>query len=553
MKYKEFKPDWRTSASERNSYRTMFRWGNPNYFNEPTEAFYNFIKEKLSLSDEDFMIASNEGDSLIEKELPVKLDKSVLEEFEEIVGKINVATDTLSRVRACYSKGVLDSMRLRDEILQNVPDVVVSPSTEEQLLMIVKYCYKNNIPIYCKGGGTNTTCANESVRGGVKIDLKRNFNKVISFSEIDQTVTVMAGITGPQLENILNNANEYFQNVSGRYTCGHIPESFEFSTVGGWVACRSHGQQSMRYGGIDDILLSARYITAKGIVETDFCNRNTCLPSFDELMLGSEGKFGIMTSCTLKLKRYTYEGKKSFSYMFKDWDTAVACARELAQKEVCIPSMLRICDASSTEIISRMSSFVSKGVLGILARKQEYGQKCLIFGYTDGEKSFAQYNKRAISRVCTRYGGVSATSHLNKKWEQVRFNDAYIRDILQDYSIVIDEIVCPIKWSELQEVYSIAKDYFNEEKMMNMMYLQDLSSYGCSLVISYARKYGEISEYIRYHSDILDMLVMAGVKCPNSHSLGRTSERVVSDMNDIYLSTMKAIKKHLDPKNLFNQ
>ena len=81
------------------------------------------------------------------------------------------------------------------------------------------------------GGGTNITRSNENVRGGIKINLKRNFNKVISFSAIDQTVTVMAGITGPQLEEILNNANEYFTNVTGRYTLGHIPESFEFSTA----------------------------------------------------------------------------------------------------------------------------------------------------------------------------------------------------------------------------------------------------------------------------------------------------------------------------------
>ena len=79
----------------------------------------------------------------------------------------------------------------------------------------------------------------------------------------------------------MNNANEYFTNVNNRYTLGHIPESFEFSTVGGWVASRSVGQNSMRYGGIDDILLSARYITPKGILETDVCTRDSCLPAID--------------------------------------------------------------------------------------------------------------------------------------------------------------------------------------------------------------------------------------------------------------------------------
>ena len=548
MKYKDYKPSWRLDVEDENTYRTMFRWGNPDHIEEPTESFYSFVKEKLSLSDEDFMIPSSQGDKIVDIDIPLRLSKTHIKEFEDIVGKINVATDTLSRVKACYSKGVMDSMRLRREILENIPDAVISPSSEEQLLMLVKYCYKNNIPIYVMGGGTNITRSNENVRGGIKINLKRNFNKVISFSAIDQTVTVMAGITGPQLEEILNNANEYFTNVTGRYTLGHIPESFEFSTVGGWVASRSVGQNSMRYGGIDDILLSSRYITPKGIMETDVCTRDSCLPAIDEIMLGSEGKFGILVSCTLKVRKYTYETKKAFSYMFKNWESAVSCAREMVQREICMPSFLRVCDNGSTEIISKMSRFVSKGILGLRIRGENEKNKCLLIGYVEGEKGFATYNRRAIGRLCTRFGGVSATSYLNRKWDKTRFNDAYIRDILQDYSIVVDKFVCPLRWSELQEVYSIAADYFNDIGVLNMMHLQDISTYGASLMISYARKYKDIQEYQDFHKETLDMLITAGVKCPHSYSLGRTTDRTMYNLDEVYTLIMKSIKKLLDPE-----
>ncbi len=552
MKYKDYKPSWRLDVEDENTYRTMFRWGNPDHIEEPTESFYSFVKEKLSLSDEDFMIPSGQGDKIVDIDIPLRLSKTHIKEFEDIVGKINVATDTLSRVKACYSKGVMDSMRLRREILENIPDAVISPSSEEQLLMLVKYCYKNNIPIYVMGGGTNITRSNENVRGGIKINLKRNFNKVISFSAIDQTVTVMAGITGPQLEEILNNANEYFTNVTGRYTLGHIPESFEFSTVGGWVASRSVGQNSMRYGGIDDILLSSRYITPKGIMETDVCTRDSCLPAIDEIMLGSEGKFGILVSCTLKVRKYTYETKKAFSYMFKNWESAVSCAREMVQREICMPSFLRVCDNGSTEIISKMSRFVSKGILGLRIRGENEKNKCLLIGYVEGEKGFATYNRRAIGRLCTRFGGVSATSYLNRKWDKTRFNDAYIRDILQDYSIVVDKFVCPLRWSELQEVYSIAADYFNDIGVLNMMHLQDISTYGASLMISYARKYKDIQEYQDFHKETLDMLITAGVKCPHSYSLGRTTDRTMYNLDEVYTLIMKSIKKLLDSKNILN-
>lgn len=552
MKYKEFKPTWGTKIEEENTYRTMFRWGNPSHIDEPTEEFYNFVKDKLSLSDEDFMIPHSQGDNPIDVEIPIKMSKTHIKEFEDIVGKINVATDTLSRVKACYSKGVLDSMRLREEILENLPDAVISPSSEEQLLMIVKYCYKNNIPIYLMGGNTNITRSNENTHGGIKINLKRNFNKVISFSAIDQTITVMAGITGPQLEEILNNANEYFTNVTGRYTVGHIPESFEFSTVGGWIASRSVGQNSMRYGGIDDILLSARYITPKGVLVTDVCTRDSCLPAIDEIMLGSEGKLGILVSCTLKVRKYTYENKKAFSYIFKNWESAVTCARELVQKEICAPSFLRVCDNESTELISKMSRFVSKGILGLRIRGENDAHKCLLIGYTEGDKTFASNNRRAIGRLCTRFGGISATSYLNKKWDKTRFNDAYIRDILQDFSIVVDKFICPVRWSELQEVYSIAVDYFNDLGILHMIHLQDISTYGAQMVISYARKYNSIKEYKDFHNDTLDMLIMAGVKCPHSYSIGRTNDRTIYNLDETYTLIMKNIKKVLDSKNILN-
>ena len=111
MKYKEYKPNWNIKRDNDDTYRTMFRWGNPDYADEPTEEFYSFVKEKLSLSDEDFMIPASEGENVIDVEIPVKMSKTHIKEFEDIVGKINVATDTLSRVKACYSKGVLDNMR----------------------------------------------------------------------------------------------------------------------------------------------------------------------------------------------------------------------------------------------------------------------------------------------------------------------------------------------------------------------------------------------------------------------------------------------------------
>jgi len=118
----------------------------------------------------------------------------------------------------------------------------------------------------------------EPVRGGVSLDMRKRFNKVLSFNETDQTVTVQAGISGPALEQALNNAVLRF-GAKCAYTCGHFPQSFEYSSVGGWVVTRGAGQNSTYYGTIADIVLSQRYATPAGVVRTSRYPREATAPT----------------------------------------------------------------------------------------------------------------------------------------------------------------------------------------------------------------------------------------------------------------------------------
>ena len=135
--------------------------------------------------------------------------------------------------RRCY-----DLLRLRNKIVENVPDAVLYPDTKEQIEQIVAYCAAKKIPVYVYGGGSSVTRGVECVRGGISLDLRLRFNKVIEFNEIDQSITVEAGMSGPKLEETLNNAVSLF-GTKRAYTCGHFPQSFEYSSVGGWVWSRA--------------------------------------------------------------------------------------------------------------------------------------------------------------------------------------------------------------------------------------------------------------------------------------------------------------------------
>lgn len=110
-------------------------------------------------------------------------------------------------------------------------------------------------------------------------------------------------MSGPQLEEVLNNAPEKL-HAKGRYTCGHFPQSFEYSSVGGWTVTRGAGQNSSYYGKIEDIVISQEYVTPVGIIKSDECPRNATGPSIDQIMMGSEGTFGILTHVTLRVFKY---------------------------------------------------------------------------------------------------------------------------------------------------------------------------------------------------------------------------------------------------------
>ena len=162
-------------------------------------------------------------------------------------------------------------------------DIVLYPSESEQIVKTVAYCAEHKIPLYVYGGGSSVTRGVEPVKGGVSLDMRRKFNKVLYFNEVDQTITVQAGLSGPDYENHLNNAVEEF-GAKRAYTCGHFPQSFEYSSVGGWVVTRGSGQNSTYYGCAKDLVVSQKYATPRGEIVTSHYPREATGPNLNEIM-----------------------------------------------------------------------------------------------------------------------------------------------------------------------------------------------------------------------------------------------------------------------------
>lgn len=333
--YKGFEPKWMLQRAPENSYRSIFRWGDPDFFKYPKESLYKYVKKRCNLKDEEFMQYNDDLGldpvNLGEEHAP-KIDKKHVKAIAAIVGEKNVSQSDYDRLAVSYGQTMYDLLRMRHRRFDSLPDLVVFPETSEQIEKIVAYVTKNKIPLYVYGGGSSVTRGVEPINGGVSLDMRRNFNKVIKFNETDQTITVQAGMSGPKLEETLQNAQSLF-GAKRPYTCGHFPQSFEYSSVGGWTVTRGAGQNSTYYGTIADIVVSQKYATPIGKIETSHYPREATGPNLNQVMMGGEGTFGVLTEVTLKFFRWMPENRKRFSYMFKDWPTAMRAAREMMQCE----------------------------------------------------------------------------------------------------------------------------------------------------------------------------------------------------------------------------
>ncbi|MEN6340493.1 MAG: FAD-binding oxidoreductase, partial [Clostridiaceae bacterium] len=322
--YKGFEPNWVRGEFPKDSYRSIFKWGDLLEIKPPRESLYRMMKQKFGLTDDDFKAYTEDvGFDQVAFDLPIHLKERDLDAFRAIVGSEFVRTDDYARLSVAYGKTMYDILRLRNKIVENVPDAVLYPDTKAQIEQIVAYCAEHKIPVYVYGGGSSVTRGVECMKGGVSLDMRLRFNKVIDFNEIDQTITVEAGMSGPKLEETLNNAVKLF-GAKRAYTCGHFPQSFEYSSVGGWVVTRGAGQNSTYYGCISDIVLAQEYATPIGVLKTDRYPRKATGSDLGQILMGGEGTYGVLTHVTLKVFRHMPETIKRFSYMFKDWETAQA-------------------------------------------------------------------------------------------------------------------------------------------------------------------------------------------------------------------------------------
>jgi len=549
-----FQPEWINEAPKKYSFRSIFKYGAPDGFKHPSKRLFDELKRAFELTDDDFSKKVSTGNNPVTQKIPYLIDNKHVNAFQNICGKENVSTITFDRLKYSTGKTMEEQLQLRDEKIDKISDLVVHPRNKQEVAEIVKYCDSNQIPIYVYGGGSSVNKGFSPEKGGITLVLSTHLNKIVELNETNQTVTVEAGMMGPALEDALNNAPELFK-TKRKYTCGHFPQSFEYSTVGGWFVTLGSGQASSYYGDAADFVLSAEIITPKGNIKTHDFPAEATGPKILDIFKGNEGTLGIVVELTWKIYRYMPENRQRFGFIFPDWNAAVNAGREIAQGEFGMPAVFRISDPEETHHglkLYGIDGTIFDKLMTFRGYKPE--QRCLFLASSEGEKNFAKNIKKQVKKICKKHGAMYLTSFPVKKWEPGRYKDPYLREDLADYGIIIDTLETSIKWDTLHTVYQKTREYIKQRpRTIAMTHGSHFYPQGTNLYFIFLIKEENYDEYIKFHRGLIDTIVKAGGSLSHHHGVGRMIRPWMQNYKgELEMNFLKNVKKFFDPNNIMN-
>lgn len=552
---KDFTPPWIEEAAPPHSYRSLFKWGNPDEFKHPNRGMFRLILDTFGMSEADFQQPLHTGWEEFDADFPVTMDAVHLQAFTNMVGVENIQTGTYERVRASYGAGMIDALRLRQHHIENLPDLVIAPRSTDDIRAIVQYCHQNRIPVYIYGAGSTVTRGMEAVRGGICLDMSRHMNRVVSFDEVDQTITVQAGMWGPELERILNQAPKIL-GASRAYTCGHFPQSFMHSSVGGWTVTRGAGQNSTYYGKIEDIVLSQEYITPLGDLKTPGYPRSATGPDFDQLMMGSEGCFGVLATVTLRVFRSMPENTRRFSYLFHTWEEAQSVVREMMQAESGLPSVFRLSDPEETDVAMRMYHIHGSPADAVLqALDYQPMRRCLLLGSVDGDAGYTRLVARKIAAISRHHRAFPLTPfQVTRRWEKSRFTDPYLREDLMDFGVLIDTLECAVTWEQVPLVHARVREFVKSRpQTICMTHMSHMYPQGTNLYFIFIARITDINEYLALQYGVLEAIQQSGAAMSHHHGIGKQTAPWLEDqIGTACMDVIRVLKRHFDPNGIMN-
>ena len=519
--------------------------------------FWPYLTERLGLpADEHTPPVALETVAL----RPSRLPEATLAALRAALDEGAVLTGDRERLAHSLGKSYRDAVRLRRGEVPNPTDAVVVPADEAQVAAVLAIAGEHGLAVVAFGGGTSVVGGVEPLgpRPAVTLSLAR-LNRVLAIDPVSQTVTAEAGILGPALEQAVN---------AHGFTLAHSPQSFEFSTLGGWIAARGAGQTSTKYGNIEEKVVSLRMVTPAGVLETPRVPASASGPSLLHLAVGSEGLYGVITQATLRLAPLS-KVVKGRGFLFKDFARGQAAVRAMVQAGL-TPAVVRLSDEAETgtyyalrETARGWSAMRQR--MGLMALEQaglSFEQGAALILRFEGQDDRLKDEWAQAKAVVRAHGGFDLGQGLARSWYRDRYHTPYLRDVLFDRGVLLDVVETATEWDNLPRLYAGVQAALNKaieatgSKAIVMCHLSHAYSDGASLYytfLAHARRGDELAQWQAIKDAATDCLMRLGGTLSHHHGVGADSARwLPQETGAAGLAALRAVKTALDPAGVMN-
>lgn len=466
-------------------------------------------------------------------------------------------TSAEARLRHAHGQSFADWAALRHGHVGPFPDAVACPQTHEQTRRVIEAARAAGAVVIPYGGGTSVVGHLRVVDDGrpvLSVDMSRNA-RLLDLDTHNRTARMGAGAPGPVVESQLR---------AQGFVLGHYPQSFDYSTLGGWLVTRSAGQQSRRYGRIEQLLHGARLACAATDFNVGGQVASSAGPDLRQLVLGSEGRLGIVTEAEVHVTPVA-QSESFHAVFFADWNAALAAARAITQAQVPV-SMLRVSNEDETDTQLHIAGHAS--VIAWLRRylgARGLGDRpaMMMFGATGSQKQARRIraDTRAIARAA---GGVHVGTRMGTIWVKNRFAGAYLRNGLWDAGFAVDTMETAVPWSRatatmtaMQQAAHIALDGF-DERAIAFAHLSHVYEAGCSVYMTVIWRRGadyatDMARWRGLKRAVSTAIVAHAGTISHQHGVGRDhAPYLAAEKGDTGLALIRAALAELDPQGMMN-
>ncbi|MEK1905069.1 MAG: FAD-binding oxidoreductase [Pseudomonas sp.] len=463
-----------------------------------------------------------------------------------------ISTDAEVRVRHARGQSLPDWLAMREGRFGQFPDGVALPESAEQIRELLAWARAQNLVVIPYGGGTSVAGhinPQASERPVLTLSLER-MTRLLELDEESQIATFGPGAAGPQVESQLR---------ARGYTLGHFPQSWELSTLGGWVASRSSGQQSLRYGRIEQLFAGGKIETFAGTLDIPTFPASSAGPDLREMILGSEGRFGVISEVKVRVSKLA-EQEQFYAVFLPSWEQALKGIRSLVQARVPL-SMLRLSNAIETETQLALAGHPQQIALleKYLALRGARAGKCMLtFGVTGNRQQNALSVKQA-KQVLKGFGGVFTGTLLGKKWAENRFRFPYLRHGLWAAGYAVDTLETATDWGNVDNLLNKIEDSLRAglaeegEPVHVFTHLSHVYGQGSSIYTTYVFRPGQsyeqtLQRWQKLKHNASQTIANNRGTISHQHGVGRDHAPYLAvEKGELGMAALRSLADHFDP------